>query len=56
MLYGHHHGKIRGNQRSADIGVDVLGIAPVRLVAIKAYMATLPPRVDRESGDLENRK
>lgn len=51
MLYGHHHGKIPGNQQSCDIGVDVFGPAPVRLKQIKAYMATLPPRVDPEGGD-----
>src|SRR5262249_578800 len=46
QLYGHHHGKIPGNQQSADIGVDVMGLTPVRLAQVKAYMATLPPRVD----------
>jgi calcineurin-like phosphoesterase family protein len=51
MLYGHHHGKIPGNQQSADIGVDVMGLAPIRLNTIKAYMSTLPPRVDPEAGD-----
>ncbi|MBR0995616.1 metallophosphoesterase [Bradyrhizobium japonicum] len=51
QLYGHHHGRIPGNQQSADIGVDVMGPAPVRLNQIKAYMATLPPRVDPEAGD-----
>jgi calcineurin-like phosphoesterase family protein len=55
QLYGHHHGRIPGNQQSADIGVDVMGPAPVRLAQIKAYMQTLPPRVDPEGGtDLEN--
>jgi calcineurin-like phosphoesterase family protein len=51
QLYGHHHGRIPGNQQSCDIGVDVMGWAPVRLATIKAYMATLPPRVDPETGD-----
>ncbi|WP_256805790.1 metallophosphoesterase [Bradyrhizobium sp. Bra64] len=51
QLYGHHHGKIPGNQQSCDIGVDVFGPAPLRLNQIKAYMATLPPRVDPEGGD-----
>jgi len=51
QLYGHHHGKLRGNQQSCDIGVDVLGFAPVRLSTIKAHMATLPPRVDPEDSD-----
>jgi calcineurin-like phosphoesterase family protein len=51
MLYGHHHGRIPGNQQAADIGVDVLGFAPVRLATIKAHLATLPPRPDPEGGD-----
>jgi calcineurin-like phosphoesterase family protein len=51
MLYGHHHGRIPGNQQSCDIGVDVMGWAPVRLAAIKAHLATLPPRPDPEAGD-----
>ena len=50
QLYGHTHGKLPGNQQSADIGVDALGFAPVRLSQIKAYMASLPPRVDPEDG------
>ena len=55
QLYGHHHGKLPGNQQSCDIGVEVMGIAPVRLNQIKSYMRTLPPRVDPEGGDdLEN--
>ncbi|WP_063994949.1 metallophosphoesterase [Bradyrhizobium sp.] len=55
QLYGHTHGRIRGNQQSADIGVDVMGIAPVRLNQVKAYMATLPPRTDPEGvDDFEN--
>ncbi len=55
MLFGHHHGRLPGNQQSADIGVDVMGFAPVRLNQIKAHMATLP-FVDPEAGgaDLEN--
>jgi calcineurin-like phosphoesterase family protein len=51
QLYGHHHGRIPGNQQSADIGVDILGWAPVTLSTIKAHMATLPPRPDPEGGD-----
>jgi|SRR5665213_1530249 len=49
-LYGHTHGRIPGNVQSADIGVDVMGWAPVRLAQIKEYMATLPLRVDPEVG------
>jgi calcineurin-like phosphoesterase family protein len=53
QLYGHTHGRIRGHQQSADIGVDVMGWAPVRLSAIKQYMATLGPAPDPEADDLE---
>jgi calcineurin-like phosphoesterase family protein len=56
MLYGHHHGRIRGNQQSADIGVDVMGIVPVRLSTIKAYLSTLSPREDWGSDDPQNRE
>jgi hypothetical protein len=31
-----------GNVQSCDIGVDVMGFAPVRRDAIKAHLATLP--------------
>lgn len=51
MLFGHHHGHLAGNSQSMDIGVDVMGPAPVRLIAIKARLATLPPLVDPEAGD-----
>lgn len=51
MLYGHHHGRLPGNQQSCDVGVDVFGPAPVRLNQIKAHLATLPPLVDPEGGD-----
>jgi len=51
MLYGHSHGRLPGNQQSCDIGVDVMGFAPVRLNQIKAYLQTLPPRLDPEAGD-----
>jgi calcineurin-like phosphoesterase family protein len=51
MLYGHNHGRLPGNSQSCDIGVDVMGWAPLRLNQIKAYMQTLPPLVDPEAGD-----
>jgi calcineurin-like phosphoesterase family protein len=51
MLHGHHHGRLPGNSQQMDIGVDVMGFAPVRLNTIKAYMAKLPPLVDPEGGD-----
>jgi len=52
-IYGHTHGRIIGHQQSADIGVDVMGWSPVRISAIKAYMATLGPAPDPEADDLE---
>jgi calcineurin-like phosphoesterase family protein len=51
MLYGHTHGRMAGNVRSCDIGVDVMGFAPVRLSQIKAHMATLPLMNDPEARD-----
>ncbi|MBB4377236.1 metallophosphoesterase [Bradyrhizobium sp. SBR1B] len=51
MLFGHHHGRMPGNQQSCDVGVDVFGPAPVRLNQIKAHLTTLPPLVDPEGGD-----
>ncbi|MEH2536477.1 MULTISPECIES: metallophosphoesterase [unclassified Bradyrhizobium] len=47
-LFGHSHGRLAGTQRSADIGVDVLGWAPLRLNQIKAHLAKLPPLSDLE--------
>lgn len=49
MLYGHSHGRLPGNTQSADIGVDVLGYAPLRLSQIKDYLATLPLMQDPEA-------
>jgi calcineurin-like phosphoesterase family protein len=55
MLYGHSHGRLPGNTQTCDIGVDVLGFAPVRLNTIKAYLATLPLMNDPEARDeIEN--
>jgi calcineurin-like phosphoesterase family protein len=55
MLYGHSHGRLPGNVQSCDIGVDVLGFAPVRLNTIKSYLATLPLMNDPEARDeIEN--
>ncbi|MCC8962472.1 metallophosphoesterase family protein [Bradyrhizobium sp. Pear76] len=49
MLYGHSHGRLAGNVQSCDVGVDVLGFAPVRLKTIKSYLATLPLMNDPEA-------
>jgi len=55
MLYGHSHGRLPGNVQSCDIGVDVMGFAPVRLNTIKAYLATLPLMPEPEArGEIEN--
>ena len=55
MLYGHNHGRLAGNRQSMDVGVDVMGWAPVRLSAIKARLAQLPPLVDPEAtSEIEN--
>ncbi|MCG2643775.1 MULTISPECIES: metallophosphoesterase [Bradyrhizobium] len=54
QLYGHHHGKLTGNNQSCDIGVDVFGFAPVKLSQIKAHLAMLPARINPESEDFEN--
>jgi calcineurin-like phosphoesterase family protein len=51
MLYGHSHGRMPGNVQSADIGVDVMGFAPVRLNKIKSYLSTLPLMDDLEARD-----
>jgi calcineurin-like phosphoesterase family protein len=55
MLYGHSHGRLPGNVQSCDIGVDVMGFAPVRLNSIKAYLATQPLMPEPEARDeIEN--
>lgn len=55
MLYGHSHGRLPGNAQSCDIGVDVLGFAPLRLSTIKAHLATLPLMNDPEArNDIED--
>jgi calcineurin-like phosphoesterase family protein len=51
MLYGHSHGRLAGNNQSMDIGVDVMGWAPVRVNQIKQRLAKLPPLIDPEAGD-----
>jgi calcineurin-like phosphoesterase family protein len=51
MLFGHSHGRLPGNVQSCDVGVDVMGFAPVRLSTIKNYLATLPLMADPEARD-----
>lgn len=43
MLYGHSHGRLPGNAQSMDVGVDVMGFAPVTWPQIRARLAELPP-------------
>lgn len=54
QLFGHHHGRIKGNSRQCDVGVDVFGLAPVRLNVIKAHLATLPPYSNPEGNEFGN--
>lgn len=51
MLYGHSHGRLRGNVQSCDIGVDTFGWSPVRMNTIKDYLATLPLMDEPEARD-----
>ena len=41
-FYGHSHGKLPGNSKSLDVGVDCWNFTPVNLSQIMARMATLP--------------
>ena len=49
MLYGHSHGRLAGNAQSMDIGVDVVGYAPVRMAQIRERLAMLPLMDDPEA-------
>lgn len=44
-LYGHSHGRLPGNSRCCDVGVDVpfTDFAPVSLEEIQTHLATMPP-------------
>ena len=42
QLYGHCHARLPGNRQSIDIGVDVMGWAPVTWPQIKAKLDLLP--------------
>jgi calcineurin-like phosphoesterase family protein len=57
MLFGHSHGRLPGNTMSCDVGVDVFGLAPVRLAVVKAHLATLPefehPELSNDIGGLK---
>lgn len=51
MLYGHSHGRLPGNSRSLDVGVDCWGYGPVDLEQIRARLADLPEWQPEEIGD-----
>jgi calcineurin-like phosphoesterase family protein len=50
-LYGHSHGRLPGNTRSMDIGVDAVGYLPLELEHIKAKLALMPEMVFPEELD-----
>lgn len=45
-LFGHHHGALRGTNRSLDVGVDVWDFRPVTVQQILKRLAKLPPDPD----------
>ena len=48
-VYGHLHGRLRGNRQSLDVGVDCWDFWPVTLADIRRRLRTLPPDPDFES-------
>jgi calcineurin-like phosphoesterase family protein len=52
-LYGHMHGRLRGTNRSLDIGVDSWGFKPVLIGDIRKRLKTLPPDPDFATVDDE---
>lgn len=51
QLYGHSHGRLPGNNRSMDLGVDAVGYYPLTVDHIKAKLAELPELVFPEEMD-----
>lgn len=52
QLYGHSHGNLPGTAQSIDVGVDVMGYAPVTWPQIKARLE-LQPKLDfRDDSDV----
>ena len=47
-LYGHSHGRLPGNARALDVGVDCWDYAPVGLERIETRLAKLPAHVHPE--------
>lgn len=47
-VYGHSHGRLPGNSRSLDVGVDCWDFRPVSLPEIQARLAMLPAPTDVE--------
>lgn len=50
-LFGHHHGTLRGTDRSLDVGVDCWDYRPVSLPEIRKRLAMLPPDPDFRQDD-----
>jgi calcineurin-like phosphoesterase family protein len=50
-LYGHSHGRLPGNTRSMDIGVDAVGYLPLELEHIKAKLELMDEMVFPEELD-----
>ncbi len=48
QFFGHVHGRISGNQRQIDVGVDVWGFAPVHFETLLQCLKTLPPHRNPE--------
>ena len=56
----HEHGRIPGNNRQLDVGVDNWGYSPVRMETILQHMSTLPdfinPEIGIPNGDEDDRE
>ena len=50
QLYGHVHGRIPGNNRQVDVGVDNWEFSPVRMETILQHLSTLPDFINPEIG------
>lgn len=47
-LYGHVHGRLKGNSQSLDVGADCWDYRPINIEEIKERMATLPKFIGEE--------
>ena len=55
-LYGHSHGRLPGNSRSLDVGVEAWDYRPASLDEVLARLATLPVLPDSETRELATRE